>query len=242
MKHFGLIGYPLGHSCSAAYFTDKFAREGIDADYALVEIADIGQMPIATRHLAGFNVTIPYKKAVMPYLARISAEAAAIGAVNCVRRERDGSLTEFNTDVAGIRATLALCGNLSGARAIVLGSGGAAAAVRYVLREQKIEYITVSRERGRGDLTYADLTAEVVAAYRLIINATPVGMSPAVENAPALPYDALTPHHTLFDLIYNPAQTRFLALGAERGAHTIGGHEMFVRQAEASWRIWSAED
>lgn len=242
MKHFGLIGYPLGHSCSAAYFTDKFAREGIDADYALVEIADIGQMPTATNRLCGFNVTIPYKKAVIPYLAHLSEEAATIGAVNCVRRERDGSLTGFNTDVEGIRATLAQCGDLTGVRAIILGSGGAAAAVRYVLQERGIGYITVSRERVRGDLTYADLTAEVVAAHRLIINATPVGMSPAVENAPALPYDALTPHHTLFDLIYNPAQTRFLALGAQRGAHTIGGHEMFVRQAEASWRVWNTED
>ena len=239
MKHFGLIGCPLEHSCSAEYFTAKFAREGIDADYALFEIASIEQMAAATSHLDGFNVTIPYKKAVLPYLAHISAEAAAIGAVNCVRRERDGSLSGFNTDVAGIRATLALCGDLTGARAIVLGSGGAAAAVKYVLQEQKIDYIIVSRERGRGDLTYADLAAEVVAAHRLIINATPVGMSPAVENAPALPYDALTPHHTLFDLIYNPAQTRFLALGAERGARTVGGHEMFVRQAEASWRIWN---
>lgn len=239
MKHYGLVGYPLGHSLSAKYFNDKFARESIAADYTLAEIVSVKDLPMATAHMSGFNVTIPYKKAVMPFLARISDEAAAVGAVNCVRRERDGSLSGFNTDIEGIRATLASFGDLHGIKALVLGSGGAAAAVRYVLREQGVVFLTVSRTKERGDSVYADLTEECVAEHRLIINATPVGMYPATDEAPALPYCAITARHILFDLIYNPVQTKFLALGAAQGARIFNGHEMFVRQAEASWRIWS---
>lgn len=239
MKHYGLVGYPLGHSLSAKYFNDKFARESIAADYTLAEIVSVKDLPIATARMSGFNVTIPYKKAVVPFLARISAEAAAVGAVNCVRREQDGSLSGFNTDIEGIRATFASFGNLRGIKAIVLGSGGAAAAIQYVLREQGIDFIRISRSRERGDVAYADLTAETVAEHRLIINATPVGMYPAIDNAPALPYGAITAKHILFDLIYNPAQTKFLTLGATQGAQIFNGHEMFVRQAEASWRIWN---
>ena len=239
MKHYGLVGYPLGHSLSAKYFNDKFARESIAADYTLAEIVSVKDLPMATAHMSGFNVTIPYKKAVMPFLARISDEAAAVGAVNCVRRERDGSLSGFNTDIEGIRATLASFGDLRGIKALVLGSGGAAAAVRYVLREQGVVFLTVSRTKERGDSVYADLTEECVAEHRLIINATPVGMYPATDEAPALPYCAITARHIMFDLIYNPVQTKFLALGAAQGARIFNGHEMLVRQAEASWRIWS---
>ena len=239
MKHYGLVGYPLGHSLSAKYFNEKFGHEGIDADYALAEIVSIEELPAATARMSGFNVTIPYKKAVMPFLARISDEAAAAGAVNCVRREKDGSLSGFNTDIEGIRATLASFGDLRGIKALVLGSGGAAAAVRYVLRERGVDFLTVSRTKERGDAVYADLTEECVAEHRLIINATPVGMYPAVNDAPALPYGAITAGHILFDLIYNPARTKFLAFGAAQGAQTVGGQQMFVRQAEASWRIWN---
>lgn len=239
MKHYGLVGYPLGHSLSAAYFGEKFGHEGIDADYTLAAIASIEELPSVVDGWSGFNVTIPYKKAVVPFLAHVSAEATAVGAVNCVRRERDGSLSGFNTDIEGIRATLASFGDLRGIKALVLGSGGAAAAVRYVLRERGVVFLTVSRTKERGDSVYADLTEECVAEHRLIINATPVGMYPAIDNAPALPYGAITARHILFDLIYNPAQTKFLALGAAQGARIFNGHEMFVRQAEASWRIWS---
>ena len=241
MKHYGLIGYPLGHSLSAKYFNEKFARENIAADYTLAEIVSIEELPTATARMSGFNVTIPYKKAVMSLLARISDEAAAVGAVNCVRREQDGSLSGFNTDIEGIRATLASFGDLRGIKALVLGNGGAAAAVRYVLRERGVDFLTISRTKERGDSVYADLTEECVAEHRLIINATPVGMYPAVNDAPALPYGAITAGHILFDLIYNPVQTKFLALGAAQGAQTFNGREMFVRQAEASWRIWNCD-
>lgn len=242
MRHFGLIGCPLGHSRSAEYFADKFLREGIEADYTLAAIATIDAMPEATRGWNGFNVTIPYKKSILPYLAHLSDEAAAIGAVNCVRRNADGSMEGFNTDIDGVRATFARLGIADEVRALVLGNGGAAAAVEFVLRERDMEYTTVSRSRERGDTTYDRLTPQTIMQHSLIINTTPVGMYPDVESAPAIPYCALTPDHTLFDVIYNPAPTRFLSLGAERGARIIGGETMLVAQAEASWRIWNGAD
>lgn len=241
MKHYGLIGYPLGHSASAAYFTEKFATEGIDSQYTLYEIDNISALEQIRSSLSGFNVTIPYKKAVIPYLATISPEAEAIGAVNCVKVDSNGSLHGYNTDVVGIRATLSPF-NLAGCRALVLGTGGAAAAVQYVLRELGMEIVTLSRTKRDGVLCYSELTAEMVAASRLIVNATPVGMYPHIDEAPELPYSAIGANHILFDLIYNPAQTRFLALGAAQGATTLGGGEMFRRQAEASWSIWNTMD
>lgn len=239
MKHFGLIGYHLIHSFSAYYFNEKFSRERIDAEYSLLEIASIDELENYVRDLTGFNVTIPYKKAVIPYLAQISDEARAIGAVNCVKVDSEGGLHGYNTDVEGIRATLAQCGNLSGVKAIVFGSGGAAAAVKFVLKEAGIDFLTVSRSSDRGNCTYSDLTGDIVREHRLIVNTTPLGMYPETDAMPDIPYSALTDGHILFDLIYNPEQTRFLREGASRGARTFNGREMFVRQAEASWQIWN---
>ncbi len=239
MKHFGLIGYPLIHSFSARYFNEKFRNERIDAEYSLLEMASIDELEKRIGGLSGFNVTIPYKKAVIPRLARISDEALAVGAVNCVKVEHDGKLHGYNTDVEGIRATLARCGNLSGTKALVLGSGGAAAAVEFVLKEIRIDYLTVSRNSDRGDCTYSDLTSGLIRGHRLIVNTTPLGMYPETDAMPDIPYSALTGEHILLDLIYNPEQTRFLQEGASRGARTFNGREMFVRQAEASWRIWN---
>lgn len=239
MKHFGLIGYPLIHSFSAGYFNEKFSRERIDAEYSLLEITSIDELGNRVRDLAGFNVTIPYKKAVIPYLAHISDEARAVGAVNCVKVDSEGGLHGYNTDVEGIRATLAQCGDLLGAKAVVLGSGGAAAAVKFVLKEAGIGFLTVSRSSDHGNCTYSDLTGEIIREHRLIVNTTPLGMYPETDAMPDIPYSALTDEHILFDLIYNPEQTRFLQKGASRGARTFNGREMFVRQAEASWRIWN---
>lgn len=239
MKRFGLIGYPLIHSFSAGYFNEKFSRERIDAEYSLLEIASIDELGNKVRDLTGFNVTIPYKKAVIPYLAQISDEARAIGAVNCVKVDSEGGLHGYNTDVEGIRATLAQCGDLLGVKAIVLGSGGAAAAVKFVLKETGIDFLTVSRSSDRGNCTYQDLTGDIIRGHRLIVNTTPLGMFPETDTMPDMPYSALTDGHILFDLIYNPEQTRFLQEGASRGARTFNGREMFVRQAEASWRIWN---
>ena len=238
MKHFALIGYPLGHSMSATYFTEKFSREGIEADYTPLPIESAEEVLPHCEHLSGFNVTIPHKQAIMPLLAEISEEAQAVGAVNCVKVCEDGRLVGYNTDVIGIRKTLEGV-NLEGAKAIVLGTGGASKAVQYVLRESGAEVSVVSRSKGVADLTYADLTEEVIRNYDIIVNATPIGMFPNVCDAPELPYSALSAKHTLFDCVYNPRITEFLKRGAERGAHILDGLTMFETQAEASWVIWN---
>ena len=188
--------------------------------------------------LCGFNVTIPYKKQILPYLATISEEAAKVGAVNCVKIDDNGAMHGYNTDVVGIRATLAGL-DLSGHKALILGTGGAAAAVQFVLEQLGMEVTYVSRTAAENRITYAQVTGEVIASTTLIVNATPVGMFPHIYEAPDLPYYALTASHILFDLIYNPAKTLFLKLGEERGAKVLGGDEMFRRQAEASWQIWN---
>ena len=239
MKHYALIGRPLGHSASASYFSKKFATEAIDAAYTLCELEDISQVEALRGRLHGMNVTIPYKKAIIPYLASISKEAESVGAVNCVKFDAEGAMHGYNTDVEGIRATLAPFGDLRGKRALVLGSGGAAAAVLYVLNEAGVKCCTVSRSADKGDITYEQITAEVIQRYDIIVNATPIGMYPHVDEAPQLPYEAIGEGHILFDLIYNPDPTKFLLRGAANGAKTVGGSEMFRCQAEASWRIWN---
>ena len=237
MKHFALIGYPLGHSLSASYFGEKFAREGIAADYTPLAIECAEEVLPYCEELEGFNVTIPHKQAIIPLLAAISDEAAEIGAVNCVKVTPDG-LIGYNTDVEGIRKSLEGV-ELQGIKALVLGTGGASKAVQYVLRKGGAEVKVVSRTQGAADLTYEDLSEEIIGEHLLIVNTTPLGMYPNIDSAPALPYSAISPKHTLFDCVYNPRQTRFLQLGAERRACIIDGMRMFIAQAEASWRIWS---
>ena len=241
MRRFALIGRPLGHSASASYFSAKFAEEGIDAEYFLHELESIEQVEGLRGTLCGMNVTIPYKKAIIPYLKSISEEAKAVGAVNCVKFDAEGGMHGYNTDVEGIRFTLSRFGSLRGRKALVLGSGGASAAVLYVLGEMGVECCVVSRDVERGDLTYEALTPDLVRGYTIIVNATPVGMYPHVTECPPIPYHALGGEHILFDLIYNPSQTEFLLRGAAHGAMTVGGNEMFCCQAEASWRIWNEE-
>lgn len=237
MKHFALIGYPLGHSMSASYFSEKFAREGIDAEYSPLPMERAEDILPHCAKLSGFNVTIPHKQAIIPLLAEISEEAKAVGAVNCVKVTPQG-LVGYNTDVIGIRKSLEGV-TLKGAKAIVLGTGGASKAVQYVLREGGAEVAVVSRSQGAADLTYENLNEELIASCDIIVNTTPLGMFPNVENAPEIPYSALSSKQTLFDCVYNPRITKFLRLGAEQGAHTIDGLTMFYAQAEASWEIWN---
>ena len=238
MKHFALIGYPLGHSMSAAYFSEKFAREGIEADYTLLSIERAEEVLPHCATLSGFNVTIPHKQAIMPLLAEISEEAKTVGAVNCIKVCEDGRLAGYNTDVIGIRKTFEDV-VLKEAKAIVLGTGGASKAVQYVLREGGAEVAVVSRTQGVADLTYADLSEELIRSCDIIVNATPIGMFPDMHDAPELPYSALSSKHTLFDCVYNPRITEFLKRGAEQGAHILDGLTMFETQAEASWEIWN---
>ena len=235
MRRFGLIGRPLGHSASAAYFTEKFSREGLgDCEYALYELPSIGELPALLERLpelCGLNVTIPYKREVMAFLDAVSPEAQAIGAVNCIRRAAGGSLTGYNTDIVGLRAALdELLGGEQPSSALILGTGGASQAVQYAL---------VSRDASKGNYTYDNLPCEVVEESRLIVNASPVGTYPRVDDAPRIPYGYVTPEHYMLDLVYNPPLTQFLAYGQQRGAHVLNGRTMFVGQAEAAWRIWN---
>ena len=245
MKRFGLIGKKLGHSFSAKYFAEKFEREGLQGcDYSLYELPEIECVKefMLTSDLVGFNVTIPYKQQIIPYLDALDAQAREVGAVNCVKIERDGRRVGYNTDVDGIRLSLdKLLGEEKVLAALVLGTGGASQAVQYVLRERGIDYKVVSREKGKADLTYDDLTQDVMATHRLIINASPMGMYPACENCPDIPYAMLSGSHFLFDLVYNPLITRFMVLGAEQGAATLSGIDMLYAQAESAWRIWNRD-
>ena len=245
MKRFGLIGKRLGHSFSAKYFAEKFEREGLrDCDYSLYELPEIECVKefMLTPDLVGFNVTIPYKQQIIPYLDALDAQAREVGAVNCVKIERDGRRVGYNTDVDGIRLSLdKLLGEEKVSAALILGTGGASQAVQYVLRERGIDYKVVSREKSKADLTYDNLTQEIMATHRLIINASPVGMYPACENCPDIPYAMLSGSHFLFDLVYNPLITRFMELGAEQGAATLSGIDMLYAQAESAWRIWNRD-
>lgn len=245
MKRFGLIGKKLGHSFSAKYFAEKFEREGLqECDYSLYELPEIECVKefMLTPNLVGFNVTIPYKQQIIPYLDALDAQAREVGAVNCVKIGCDGRRVGYNTDVDGIRLSLdKLLGEEKVSAALILGTGGASQAVQYVLRERGISYKVVSREKDKADLTYDDLTQDVMATHRLIINASPVGMYPACENCPNIPYAMLSGSHYLFDLVYNPLTTRFMELGAEQGAATLSGIDMLYAQAESAWRIWNRD-
>lgn len=244
MRRFGIIGRPLGHSASAAHFAQKFRDEGLaDCRYDAFELASIDELPALLKRLpelVGLNVTIPYKRAVIPLLDDLSYDARLIGAVNCIRRERDGRLTGHNTDIEGLRVSLAeLLDDEQPEQALVLGSGGASQAVQYALAERGIPYSIVSRDAARGNYTYDNLPCEEVERSLLIVNATPVGTYPAVDEAPRIPYAYLTPAHRLLDLVYNPPVTQFLDYATQRGARTMNGRTMFLAQAEASWRIWN---
>lgn len=245
MRRFGLIGRTLGHSFSARYFADKFQREGL-ADthrydlFELPEIECVKELIATTEGLVGFNVTIPYKQQIIPYLDSLSAEARNIGAVNCVKIESDGRLTGYNTDIDGIRLSLdKLLGGVEIDAALVLGTGGASQAVQYVLAERNIPYSIVSRDSAKGNLTYDDLKVEVTSSHHLIINSSPVGMYPHIDQCPDIPYELLTADHYLFDLVYNPERTLFAERAATMGAHTLCGLDMLYAQAESAWRIWN---
>ena len=245
MRRFGLIGCTLGHSFSARYFADKFQREGL-ADthrydlFELPEIECVKELIATTEGLVGFNVTIPYKQQIIPYLDSLSVEARNIGAVNCVKIESDGRLTGYNTDIDGIRLSLdKLLGNVEIDAALILGTGGASQAVQYVLAERNIPYSIVSRDSAKGNLTYDDLKVEVTSSHHLIINSSPVGMYPHVDQCPDIPYELLTADHYLFDLVYNPERTLFAERAATMGAHTLCGLDMLYAQAESAWRIWN---
>jgi shikimate dehydrogenase len=239
--HYGLIGRKLGHSFSRNYFTDKFLREGINAEYSLIEIDDIAEIRDVIEgdeHLRGLNVTIPYKESILPYLDELTPEAEEIGAVNCVTI-KSSYLKGYNTDVEGIELSLNMLNLEPNCKALIFGTGGACKAVSYILRRRGIEYLTVSRSAANGDITYDNLTSDIIAEHRLLVNTTPLGMFPDIDSAPQIDYSAIGSSHSIFDLVYNPEPTLFMQRCIERGASVIGGSAMLRCQAEASWRIWN---
>ena len=235
---YGLIGYPLGHTFSPGYFTAKFSREGIDAVYKAISLERIEDFPeLLARHpaLRGLNVTTPHKQAVMPYLHELSDEVQAIGAVNCISI-KEGRLTGYNTDWIGFRDSLKPLLQPHHKSALVLGNGGASHAVRYALHSMSISFHTVSATEGKADFLYREITPDILEMHPIIINTTILGTQGV--GLPKLPYDALTPEHLLFDLVYNPAVTPFLEEGLKHGAMIKNGQEMLEGQAEASWDLW----
>lgn len=242
MRHYGLIGASLGHSFSSKFFTAKFKAEEIDADYNLYELKSVDEIHelIHKHDISGFNVTIPYKESIIPHLNKLSNEALEVGAVNCVVVS-NGITVGYNTDIRGIEASLHWLDVQPGTKAMILGTGGASKAVQYVLKRSGIEYIVVSRDTSRGDYSYENLTSEVVANHKLIINTTPVGMFPNVNESPQIDYSAIGAEHKIFDLVYNPATTEFLSRAEAQGAQTMGGMLMLQTQAIASWHLWNAK-
>lgn len=238
---YGIIGYPLAHTFSPAYFNNKFAKENIDAVYNAYPLASIDELPAliwANHNLRGLNVTIPYKESVLKYLQEIDDDAARVGAVNCITIQKK-VLKGYNTDIIGFKQSLIPVLQPYHKHALILGTGGGARAVAFVLDRLGIPYVHVSRSKTNGMWSYDELTPEIIAQRNLIINTTPLGMYPNLETYPPIPYYALTHHHLLFDLIYNPLETKFLDLGKQNGAVTKNGYEMLHIQAEASWEIWN---
>ena len=235
MRHYGIIGYPLQHSFSARYFSQKFAREGIDAEYSLYPMEDLkSQIEELLNRLDGFNVTMPYKQAIIPYLDALDETAKAVGAVNVVH-QRVG----YNTDCIGFMESIRPLLRANDQKALVLGTGGASKAVCYGLQQLGLTPTLVSRTKREGVLTYAELTEEVMAAYTVIVNCTPLGMYPQIDHCPEIPYEYLSARHLLFDCVYNPEETLFLRRGAAQGAKTQNGIEMLYGQAKAAWKIWN---
>lgn len=247
MRLFGIIGFPLGHSFSQKHFTEKFEREHLsDHAYRKFELPEIGMLPAllgSEPDLCGFNVTIPWKVKVMEYLDEIDPDAAAIGAVNTVRvTRRDGRpwLKGFNTDAPAFRESLLRNLTVLPDSAIVLGTGGAAKSVMHTLLDLNIVAVPVSRRLVRGGYTYDDLPGYMISEAGLIVNATPTGMAPDTNAFPPIDYSCLREGQLLFDLIYNPPVTEFLARGEEQGCLTVNGEEMFLIQAQLAWEIWNA--
>ncbi|CAN5603607.1 shikimate dehydrogenase [soil metagenome] len=242
MRLFGLIGYPLGHSFSKNYFTKKFEEEDIvGCRYELFPITAITDLPgllKANPGLEGLNITIPYKKDVLSFLAE-NRIPQGLDACNCISI-KNGNLTGYNTDVVGFEKSFLAQWKSQHKKALVLGAGGAAAAVVFVLKKLGIAYKVVGRNIKPGiDLTYDAVSSQLVQDHSVIINTTPLGTYPKVDECPFLPYDAISDQHYLFDLVYNPAKTLFLKKGEERGAIIQNGYDMLVYQAEEAWRIWN---
>lgn len=247
MDLYGLVGLTLQHSFSHSYFKDKFLCENIDAKYVnfeLPQIEDAMDVFRGNSNLKGVNVTIPYKRAVIPFLTELNNDAREIGAVNVVKVVRGSNneihkLVGYNTDYLGFMQSIKPLLLKHHTKALILGTGGASQAVEYALKQLDISYLKVSRTKNNTCISYDDLTADIMADYTVIINTTPLGTSPNVNECPNIPYEFLTSNHLLYDLIYNPSETLFLKKGKNNGCTIKNGLEMLQIQAELSWKIWN---
>lgn len=244
MKLFGLIGYPLGHSFSKQYFTEKFEKEGIaDCMFEAFPILSIGEFPLLIKNnpgLKGLSVTIPYKEQVLQFVDELSDEVRVIGAANSIKIS-NGKLTAYNTDIVGFEKSFSKLLQQHHTKALVLGNGGASKAVQYVLRKKGIDYLVVTRNTAgkENHIAYNNIDEAIMNEYPVIINCSPVGMYPKDSIAPAIPYQFISSRHYLYDLVYKPEETLFLKEGKQRGAAAQNGFEMLLIQAEESWRIWN---
>jgi shikimate dehydrogenase len=247
MRKFGLIGYPLGHSFSKKYFTEKFINEQIRdcsyENYPLKSLDEFRELITSDNELCGLNVTIPYKSEILRFLDNIETEAYEIGAVNVIKISREKSrllLFGYNSDVTGIRDTLQPFISENVRNALVLGTGGSSKSVCHVLGKFGINFSLVSRIKKPGSLTYSDIDSKIIESTQLIINTTPLGMFPNTESMPDIDYKKLNRHHILFDLVYNPENTAFLRMGEEQGCLVLSGLKMLHSQAEKAWEIWNS--
>lgn len=241
MRRFGLIGKTLKHSFSQNYFTQKFQRENLtDCSYSNFELQSIDEVTelVCTPGLEGFNITIPYKEEIIPFLHKKNIIVDKIGACNCVKII-NGQLHGFNTDAIAFQKSLEKKIESHHECALVLGSGGASKAIQYALKEMNIDFLIVSRKAKTNQMGYEDVSEDVIKKHPIIINTTPLGMYPNIDQDPPIPYNALSSQHLLFDLTYNPEKTKFLQQGEAQGAKIMNGYEMLVLQAEESWRIWN---
>lgn len=246
MRKYGLVGYPLGHSFSKKYFSEKFSKENIPDcvynNYPLENLDHLEDLIKSDEDLVGLNVTIPYKSQILRFVDVLDPEAKEIGAVNVLKIKRQSdqfTIFGYNSDVTGIRDTLLPYIKDNVRNALILGTGGSSRAVSFVLNKLGLNVSHVSRERKPGIRNYSDVTPAIIRNTQIIVNTTPLGMFPDIENKPDLDYSALTQDHVLFDLVYNPEMTSFLKMGADKGCITLSGLKMLHSQAEKAWEIWN---
>jgi len=242
-KKFGLLGRNISYSFSVGYFTEKFERENAtNCSYQNFDLATLDEFPAVinnTPDLKGLNITIPYKKEILPFLEKINKKALEIGAVNTIKITKNKKLKGYNTDYYGFKKAIKPLLKPHHTKALILGTGGASNAVAFALKKLGISYQYVSRNPIDNQLTYADLDRETFNQYTIIINCTPLGTFPNINDCPPLPYSYFNSKHLAFDLIYNPAETTFLKKAKSFGAATTNGYQMLVFQAEKAWKIWN---
>jgi len=243
MSDFGLIGKHISYSFSKTYFTTKFENENLPFSYDNFDIEDIkafANILKSNPHLKGLNVTIPYKEKIIPFLDDLDKKAAKIGAVNTIKISPTGRLKGYNTDYYGFKKSITPFLKSHHKSALILGTGGASKAIAYALKKMKIDFDYVSRSpKSKAKFLYSDLNDNIIKSYQIIINCTPIGTHPNVNECPDIPYESMTSKHLLYDLIYNPSQTKFMTCGEVKGATSCNGYDMLKLQAEKAWKIWN---